>query len=497
MAGSFGGGVALLILYSFDSLIFTHGLRQNNMDAALVLAYAGAVYHFLRWADESAVRASWRHALAVGLYFLLGFMTKFVAALFLLMVLGAAALELNSVRDKVRRDWRTWGMVAVVVTILIAPWFIYQTLQPDRQVWQVMLGSHVYQRFNGWLDPAHLRPWHYYFTDLFGQMTAAGTWSVVLAGGLLIHARVLRERWLEGTVALYWIYLPFVLMSIGTSKLRHYTYPFLPPVALAGGYFMASAANAIVSVAAARPPAWVSRIARTTRVDRVIARGRAAVTAMTGGGSFYRRDALRVWRVAALIAAAGFLVLAAIAVVYPRRIRLSGLLIVRDPSVWRPCLAAMALGLLAGRARWTMRLAVPLILLTALPIAWYSTALERVTMGDHPLRTSRDCIESVRDEERAAGRAAPGMFVVLPGGFYLHTYFFYYRHLGWDRHDEVSDVDLLRMLDTPGEQRPVLMPRERFLAIRAAHDRPGVVRPLIQVDNVVALMPGPYAKCGF
>jgi 4-amino-4-deoxy-L-arabinose transferase-like glycosyltransferase len=497
MAGWFCGVVALVILYSFDSLIFTHGLRENNMDAVVVLAYAGAVYHFLRWADEGDARGSRLHALAVGLYFLLGFMSKFVAIVFLPMMLGGAALELKPVRDKVCREWRAWGVAAVVVLALAAPWFIYQMAQPDRKIWQVMLGSHVYQRFSMHLVVAHLRPWHYYFTDLFAQVRAAGTLWIVLAGGLLVHLRVLRERWLAGTVALYWFWFPFVLMSLGTSKLRHYTYPFLPAVALAGGYFMGSVANLIVDAAAGDPPPFVSRLGRALRVDRAAGRVREAVAALgSAGGTSRRRQIVDVLRVGMLVATVGGLALAAVALVYPRRLRVGGLLIVRDPSVWRPALIALALGILARRARWTARVAVPLVLLTLLPIAWYRTALTRVTTERHPLRTSRACMQSVRDEERAVGRSTPGMFVYLPSGYYLHTYFYYYRHFGWDWRTELSDAELLRMLDTPGEQRPILLPRHRFAAVREAHDAPGVARPLVQVDDVVLLLPGPYARCG-
>jgi hypothetical protein len=88
------------------------------------------------------------------------------------------------------------------------------------------------------------------------------------------------------------------------------------------------------------------------------------------------------------------------------------------------------------------------------------------------------------------------MSVYLPSGYYLHTYFYYYRRFGWNSRTELSDTELLRMLDVPGDQRPVLLPRHRFAAVQEAHDTPGVARPLIQVDDVVVLMPGPYARCG-
>jgi hypothetical protein len=182
--------------------------------------------------------------------------------------------------------------------------------------------------------------------------------------------------------------------------------------------------------------------------------------------------------------------------VYPHRLRVGSLLFVRDPSVWRPALVALALGIGAGRARWTARIAVPLLLLTWLPVAWYSAALTRVSAERHPLRTSRACIQSVRDEERAAGRAAPGMFVYLPTGYYLHTYFYYYRQFGWDWRTELTDAELLRMLDMPEAQRPVLLPLRRFAAVREAYRAGGPTTPIVQLEDVVLLLPGPYARCG-
>jgi hypothetical protein len=496
MAGWFCGAVALLLLYSFDSLLFTHGLRAGNMDAVVVLAYAGAVYHFLRWADSGDSRLSRRHALAVAFYFLLGFLSKFVAVVFLPIMLGGAALELKAVRDKAWRERGTWGLAAAVVIALAAPWFVYQMLQPDRGVWEVMLGSHVYQRFNAHLDVAHLKPWHYYFTDLFAQTSAARTFWIVLAGGLLVHVRVIRVRWLEGTVALYWFWFPFVLMSLGTSKLRHYTYPFLPPVALAGGYLMAKAFELVVGVVSGDPPRWVAQLGRALGVDRAAGRARKMLAALTALATAGWPQIVRVARLLALVAAVVGLALAAVALVYPRRLKVGSWLFVRDPSVWRPALIALAFGVTAGRARWTARIAVPLLLLTLLPVGWYLSALTRAAEERHPLRTSRACLQAVRNEERAAGRAAPGMFVYLPGGYYLHTYFYYYRQFGWDSRAELSDAELLRMLDAPDEQRPVMLPLRRFAAIREAYGTRGASQPLVQLGDVVLLLPGPYARCG-
>src|SRR5262245_23649958 len=92
LAGPVCGAVATLILFVHWPLLFEHGLRSNNMEAALFLSYCGGIFHFIEWArvpssaEAAKPSAARRHAVAVGLYFVLGFMTKFVAAIFLPMV---------------------------------------------------------------------------------------------------------------------------------------------------------------------------------------------------------------------------------------------------------------------------------------------------------------------------------------------------------------------------------------------------------------------------
>ncbi len=64
LAGPVCGVFAVLVLFAHGPLLFEHGLRSNNMDAALVLTYTGGVYHFLRWGDPGARR--WPHIAARG-----------------------------------------------------------------------------------------------------------------------------------------------------------------------------------------------------------------------------------------------------------------------------------------------------------------------------------------------------------------------------------------------------------------------------------------------
>src|SRR6187431_2805960 len=60
LLSAFCGAVAVLVLFGHDPLLFVHGLRSNNMEAALVLAYCGGVFHFLAWAasDRKTARSA-------------------------------------------------------------------------------------------------------------------------------------------------------------------------------------------------------------------------------------------------------------------------------------------------------------------------------------------------------------------------------------------------------------------------------------------------------
>ena len=98
LAGPLCGATAVLILFVHAPLLFDHGLRSNNMEAALLLSHCGGVYHFLAWSSSEQTGRRRTHAVTVALYFVLGFMTKFVAALFLPLVLGATGVVVDRYR---------------------------------------------------------------------------------------------------------------------------------------------------------------------------------------------------------------------------------------------------------------------------------------------------------------------------------------------------------------------------------------------------------------
>ena len=265
MAGPWCGFTAALVLFTFQPLLFQHGLRTNNMDAAVVLAYCGGMYHFVRWSRATGERERARHALAVALFGLLGFMTKFVAIAFLFVVIAAVSVTHSTTRRRLTREWRTWVAVAAVGLALAAPWFIYQSVRMGSAFWNIILLDHVFKRFSVGLDPAHLRPWSFYFVELYRELSRSHTFLLVTAGGLIVLGRTLREEWLEGALVVFWFALPISLISLGSSKLLHYSYPFIPPLALAAGYLFAwldrLVSDRLGERRAARAWVWTARVA--------------------------------------------------------------------------------------------------------------------------------------------------------------------------------------------------------------------------------------------
>lgn len=290
LGGTVCGLVAVLALFVHRPLVMEHGLRSNNMEAALVLAYCGGVYHFLRWrSDESSARRR-GHAIAVSVYFVLAFMTKFVAALFLPGVLLASLLLRREDRARITREWRMWVVPACLAVVLISPWFLYQAHRSGDEVWAIMFGQHVLTRFTSSLDVSHLQPWQYYFTTMVQQLRAWQTLGFAVLGLGLIFLRTWREDWPDGALILLWIVLPLSVMSLLTSKIYHYAFPVLPPVALAAGYGAARLFSFVWSFTgrvSTRAPAWLGTTLQAVGVT-LVAAATLPVALYVGGVSILR-----------------------------------------------------------------------------------------------------------------------------------------------------------------------------------------------------------------
>ena len=69
LAGPICGAAAVMLLFVHGPLLFSHGLRTNNMEAALFLSYCAGFYHYVGWARSNSRVEGRQHAIAAGLAF--------------------------------------------------------------------------------------------------------------------------------------------------------------------------------------------------------------------------------------------------------------------------------------------------------------------------------------------------------------------------------------------------------------------------------------------
>jgi 4-amino-4-deoxy-L-arabinose transferase-like glycosyltransferase len=482
MAGPICGAVAVFALFVHRPLLFEHGLRTNNMEAPLFLAYCGGMYHFLAWTAHERRGPQRLHAAAVGLYFVLGFMTKFVAVLFLPAVIAATTVLFHACRAKALRERRLWLAVAALATGLIAPWFLYAQLRFGGLLWETMLAEHVYTRFTTSLDPSHLEPWSYYLTRMNGSFASSGFSLIVIGGLLALLVMSVRRRWAEGSAILLWWALPAAVLSLGTSKLYHYFYPFLPPLALAAGY--------LVALPVLVAPAPVDRVLRL--IDEKVR------WMFPGVVAWARRPPAR--GVLSLVALLALTTTLATLVVGPLRISLGGLRF-RNASIARPLLLLVAAGLLLGTTRTTARWLVALLVASVLPFSQYRATWDRLSAGRHPMRSARDCVLQVKS---TLAPTSPGVLFDRAPEATLHELYYYFRQVQpmTLASDSVSSSSLDRYLFSTEDWRPVLVADRRYQQYRTEVDASGVPRrasqpspSLIGFGDALLLLPGPYSRC--
>jgi len=479
-AGSVCGFVAVLVLFTIDSILYEHGIRGNHMEAPLMLAYCGAIYHFIRWDEEIADRRRrGRHALAAGLYFTLGFMTKFVAIFFLPVICALALVWRRDALQRVRAGWRDWLIPALVVILLSAPWFIYQARRDFQALWDVMVAEHVVTRFTGSLDPMHQKPWHYYYSQLWSELAMVGSQWIVLLGAALLAVKAWRgQPWSARLLLLWWV-VPITLMSMGTSKLFHYAHPFLPPLAIGAGAAAALLVDALDRLV-------LRIVGGTTGPFRWLQPG-------LGGrisGTALRRVLVGVAMLGIALAVWTFL---AGRVLW----KINGVQLLKNSTVWRPMVAAAVLLWLAGSTRFLSRGVAIAAMAVMLPVMGYRVKLNRIEWIDHPLRTLRDCALTVHEPR-------PVTHVFPPYVPYLsHTTYYYLRPVGpWLQHERPPTSDDLRArLFVPGQESLVVLFVSDYEALKAqiasgAMGAVAVPSGLLLSDDVALLTPGPFKACG-
>jgi hypothetical protein len=482
------GAAAVLLLFAHHPLLFNHGLRANTMDAPLVLAYCGGVFHFLAWARrvperageaESGMRDA-AHAVAVGLYFVLGFMTKFVAALFLPLVIAAVGASVDEYRGRIVRHWRLWAGVGVLALALIAPWFAWAHLRYGGALWQSMVGDHVLRRVTSSLDPTHVQPWYFYPSILYTRLRESDSATLVFAGLIVLTFQVARRRWPEGVTVIAWSVLPLILMSASTSKLYHYTYPFLPPLALGAGY--------VATLAVLLAPAPLSRAVRAFDEYKVRRLPHAA--------AFLGRDPLRRLL---LGASAGALVVAIVSVTYGPIQFAVGATEIRSSGVFRPVIVAFVCALLAGAVTGASRRWVVVLVLGFLPLGGYRQSVAALFDNEGPIRAVRDCVLQVQS---GLGATSSGLYVDLPDAAVSYPLYYYFRKVRpWIRPGPSATAPSERRADGVLAELPslVLQAHEAGTGQALSPTDSGPARGSVPTADVgagvVIRLPGPYAAC--
>jgi 4-amino-4-deoxy-L-arabinose transferase-like glycosyltransferase len=495
LGGPVAGLAAVALLFAHDSLIFRHGLRSNNMESAMLLAYCGGVYHFLAW--RSVNPDVKRHIFAMALYFVLGFMTKFVAAIFLPAILVLAAASTRQDRVRVYRDLPTFIMAALLAVVLIAPWFIYQYTHFGPRFMATIFGEHVMKRFTAYVDPTHVNPWNHYFIEIWKQLEWAGARAICVAGAVVLLWRGVRERSTEALVVILWFCLPLGVMSTTTSKLFHYAYPFLPPLALGGGIATAWIAGQLYRVL--QQP-----------IDAFGGIRRRLLGRLAG---------LQPWQVGTTVTGLLALVLSVVTFGFERVWLQVGPVVARNSSVARPAVIGAALLLAGAPAAIVRAVVVSGILLLVLPVNAYHENVMRTSSTSSPYRDLRDCLAPIVANEVAKGKPAPGVWV--EAGVLAHMSFYYFRELGpWQHRDIPSNQTVVMHLIVPERYRPVILSEarygevlrwltnERAAALGRASVLSGVDVATIEagleqstlgvtpIGTMLLVMPGPYASCG-
>jgi 4-amino-4-deoxy-L-arabinose transferase-like glycosyltransferase len=499
LSGSLCGLAAVMILFAHQPLLFDHGLRSNNMEAALLLSYCGGACHFLAWTAEAGPSRRRRHIFAMALYFVLGFMVKFVAVVFLPLVLGVVTLFSPEARSRLRSDWRAWLGAGALALALIAPWFLYQFHQFGTEVWRVIFGQQVMTRFTAYLDPNHLHPWHFYWSSILHELSMSGALTVAAAGLVLLLRQTVRYRSRDAGLILLWFALPLVLMSLMTSKLYHYAYPYLPPLALAGGY----AAAVVVRLA------WSLAGWSSGRLNGVLGQRLPAIL---------RSRAVRLSFLAVAVAAIG-VAIATHAAGGRLRLAAGDVVLLRNTSALRAWLIAVLMLVLAGRVGSALRVGfVAVVVVLLWPVSGYTQSLARLPVQRHPLRSIGQCLQAAATHARP-GDVAPGIWVEAES--LAHFHFYYLRGLGpWhERREGGSDPTVYMHLYVPSMRTPVLLSvarheefvratrtREPELLERVARetgldvatlkaDADRAYTTVVRFPNQVLILPGPFSVC--
>ena len=476
VSGIVCGLTAVLVLFGHEPLLLSHGLRSNNMEAPLVLSYCAGMFHALAWADAGAHKPRWLHALLVSVWFAFGFMMKFVAAAFLPATLVVMAVTSRRWRRRAIEDRAIWATAIGTAALLILPWFLYQFHLRGGDFWAIIFGQHVVVRFTASLDPSHLQPWYFYVASMAHEFWGEHDLILVSAGLVLLGYRAILCGSDSATLMLVWFVLPLIVISAGTSKLYHYVYPFLPPLAIGAG---------LIPMAAFRA-AQTHRDEMTRAVERVWPSSIAARLPRW----------LRFSLLALATVAIGLAILTPI--VGSIGVHIGGATIFRSSTISRPLFVGTLLLIALGFFRFVPMVFVTVLVIALLPFDAYrnvrAAEVARAMHDDSPLRTLRTCLLQMQ-----AQGARKGVYAYVSENSTQWKYVYYLRGPGWQTDGAFDARKVAAHLLDPSANLPVFMTASAFEDVRASVTtdarRLDAVQSVAFDDGWMLLLPGSYGAC--
>ena len=192
---------------------------------------------------------------------------------------------------------------------------------------------------------------------------------------------------------------------------------------------------------------------------------------------------------------------------------------VRNSSLMKPAIAAVAL-LLAGAPVACLRAAmVAGLLLVVVPVQAYHHNVALTQTHRSPYRDIRDCLTPIVASEVSQGKPAPGVWVEQPATL-AHALLLFARPRSVATARSPSNQTVVMHLVVPQRYRPVLLSPERYADVTdwirndraAALGRASVLSGVdtatleaslddatvgvTPLDDTLLLLPGPYAACG-
>ncbi len=237
IGGRWAGVFAGVVFFTMKFPFLNSGMLFNKMESVLVLQYTAGLYHFAAWTDEESRKRF--HITAIGVYFVIGFMSKFVAALFMPLIMLIVIAFNAKLLKRFLKEIYFWLLIGFISAILIIPWFLYQYDQYGFPFWHSIFGMHVVKRLTSYLDVSHLQPWNYYLLFTNRIAISTGIYVSLFAGLYYLGRSYFASRDPKIAIVFIWFILPVTLISIMTSKLHAYIYPFFPPLAVVCGVGLA------------------------------------------------------------------------------------------------------------------------------------------------------------------------------------------------------------------------------------------------------------------